>query len=234
MCDIIVIPPDKLEKLKNRQILFSFGLTFDHLGEEPSVTAPDNIITLDEVERLLTGVTVKQQQFKKQLEEVQDIRTGLLQYYVSNKSYPDSLDALLDKRPALTNTISLTGNNYLPGTTETLPTSVYPDTNFTYTHATDDYTLVYTVIKPAEEDSEDSLFGGSFFAEEIVDGENTATKDFLSIEAESIKDYDKDGLTDMQEKEYGTSKYQSDTDGDGFTDKEEIEAGFDPLKKPTT
>lgn len=189
---------------------------------------------MDEVERLLTGVTGEQQQLEKQLEAVQDIRTGLAQYFVTNKSYPDSLNALLDKRPALTNTISMTDKNYLSGTAETLPTSIYKGTKFNYTHTADNYTLEYTIIKPAEEDSKDSLFGGSFFADEVVDGQNTANKDVLSIEAESTKDYDQDGLTDLEETEYGTSIYQADTDGDGYSDKEEIDGGYDPLKKQAT
>jgi len=40
---------------------------------------------------------------------------------------------------------------------------------------------------------------------------------------EFLHDQDRDGLTDEQEKEYGTSDVEIDTDGDGIVDKTEIE-----------
>lgn len=42
-------------------------------------------------------------------------------------------------------------------------------------------------------------------------------------------DSDTDGLTNLEEFQYGTNPQVIDTDGDGFTDKEEIDAGTDPL-----
>ncbi len=44
-----------------------------------------------------------------------------------------------------------------------------------------------------------------------------------------IKDSDNDGLTDSEEKFYGTNINNPDTDGDGFFDGEEVRAGYDPL-----
>jgi len=45
-----------------------------------------------------------------------------------------------------------------------------------------------------------------------------------------IVDMDSDGLTDEQEKIYGTDPLKQDTDGDGFKDGEEVKNGYDPLK----
>jgi hypothetical protein len=42
-------------------------------------------------------------------------------------------------------------------------------------------------------------------------------------------DSDNDGLTDSEEKEYGTDPNNPDTDSDGYTDSEEIDNGYDPL-----
>jgi hypothetical protein len=42
-------------------------------------------------------------------------------------------------------------------------------------------------------------------------------------------DPDKDGLTNLQEFNYGTNPNLSDTDGDGFTDGQEVKAGTNPL-----
>jgi len=44
-------------------------------------------------------------------------------------------------------------------------------------------------------------------------------------------DSDQDGLTDDEEKTYGTNPRKADTDGDGYTDGAEVKSGYDP-KKP--
>ena len=46
-----------------------------------------------------------------------------------------------------------------------------------------------------------------------------------------FQDSDGDGLSDSEEKIYGTDPYNPDTDGDGFTDGAEVRGGYDPLKK---
>lgn len=43
-------------------------------------------------------------------------------------------------------------------------------------------------------------------------------------------DFDTDGLSNNEEKVYGTDPDVADTDGDGYSDGVEIEGGFDPLK----
>ena len=43
-------------------------------------------------------------------------------------------------------------------------------------------------------------------------------------------DSDQDGLTNDEEKMYGTDPYKADTDGDGYSDGVEISSGYDPLK----
>lgn len=44
-------------------------------------------------------------------------------------------------------------------------------------------------------------------------------------------DSDQDGLTNDEEKTYGTDPNKPDTDGDGYNDGSEIKAGYNPLKK---
>lgn len=46
-------------------------------------------------------------------------------------------------------------------------------------------------------------------------------------------DSDQDGLSDAEEKTYGTDPQIADTDGDGYSDGTEINAGYDPLKAAT-
>lgn len=43
-------------------------------------------------------------------------------------------------------------------------------------------------------------------------------------------DSDKDGLTDQEEKNWGTNPDKADTDGDKFLDGQEVKNGYDPLK----
>lgn len=46
-----------------------------------------------------------------------------------------------------------------------------------------------------------------------------------------LLDSDQDGLTDEEEKTYGTDPYKADTDKDGYSDGVEVKSGYDP-KKP--
>lgn len=47
------------------------------------------------------------------------------------------------------------------------------------------------------------------------------------------RDSDFDGLTDRQERDFGTNPYDRDTDGDGLDDKQEIEKGTSPMNPDT-
>jgi hypothetical protein len=45
-----------------------------------------------------------------------------------------------------------------------------------------------------------------------------------------FQDSDQDGLSNDEEKLYGTDAFKKDTDGDGYSDGIEVESGYDPLK----
>lgn len=45
-----------------------------------------------------------------------------------------------------------------------------------------------------------------------------------------FQDSDQDGLSNDEEKLYGTDPFNKDTDGDGYSDGVEVESGYDPLK----
>lgn len=58
---------------------------------------------------------------------------------------------------------------------------------------------------------------------------------FISAENRSsaqniFLDSDQDGLSNEEEKLYGTDSFEKDTDGDGYSDGVEVESGYDPLK----
>jgi archaellin len=50
----------------------------------------------------------------------------------------------------------------------------------------------------------------------------------------TIQDSDDDGLSDEDEKQYGTDPNNSDIDGDGFSDGDELNAGTDPVGEDST
>lgn len=61
----------------------------------------------------------------------------------------------------------------------------------------------------------------SFFA--TAQEQATTTKNIFS-------DSDQDGLSDEEEKTYGTDPQKADTDGDSYSDGAEVQSGYDPLK----
>ncbi|GBE16621.1 hypothetical protein BMS3Abin15_00443 [bacterium BMS3Abin15] len=65
------------------------------------------------------------------------------------------------------------------------------------------------------------VFGFAFFS---VAQENS------SSDMNIFLDSDQDGLSDEEEKGYGTDPENRDTDGDGYSDGAEIKSGYDPLK----
>lgn len=52
----------------------------------------------------------------------------------------------------------------------------------------------------------------------------------LSREQATFNDSDNDGLSDDEEKVYGTDPNKADTDGDGYSDGVEVKSGYNPLK----
>lgn len=56
----------------------------------------------------------------------------------------------------------------------------------------------------------------------FADTENTSTKNIF-------EDTDQDGLSNDEERLYGTNPEKSDSDGDGYTDGTEIKSGYNPL-----
>lgn len=58
-----------------------------------------------------------------------------------------------------------------------------------------------------------------------------AASDESTSDKNIFEDADQDGLSNDEEKLYGTDSYKKDTDGDGYGDGVEVESGFDPLKK---
>ncbi len=191
---LVVVPPDRFEKLKTVEFRFTLGETFDHLNEQPNVVVPDGAISMDEVQRLMAGLTPEEWQVKKQYDAITSIRSAFNNYYYQNQSYPATLDQLLQPQknqtsmldsPATTPTTTPTQNYfYTYGVTKKIvPTDVYTSQAFSYQPSGDDYALRYTIRLPkTNNDTSDQGFSYQDYSQQFVDGTNTATKEQLSQE----------------------------------------------------
>ncbi|MEK7518701.1 MAG: hypothetical protein AAB549_02145, partial [Patescibacteria group bacterium] len=244
--ETIVLPPEKVEKLKDKQVRLSIALTFEHLGEQPKVDVPSNPISWDEAQRLISGITEEQQKFDKQRSAVDDIRSALGNYKNRKGAYPDTLTALLEKpeKQKVTNTnaslqIESIGNSIEPlglglgedpqnyfgayNKRSTIPNDVFTGKPFVYATKDTGYTLTYEMVMPKASD-DDSFGGSSYYAEMYVAGKNTADERVVSAETDASKDADYDGLTGAEELKYNTNSTRADTDADGTNDKIEIQS----------
>lgn len=69
---------------------------------------------------------------------------------------------------------------------------------------------------------------------EEIEGVEKDEEEEVIEQEDDLTDSDKDGLTDVEEEEYGTSPRSEDTDGDGLFDYEEVNTwGSNPLKADT-
>ncbi|MFA6909117.1 MAG: LamG-like jellyroll fold domain-containing protein [Patescibacteria group bacterium] len=234
---IVLVPPDSAEKLKDRQFRLTLGFTFDHLGEEPSVKVPEDTISTDEMQRLMSGQSVEEFNVSKQISSITDIRSAIARYKDVNDSYPDTLDALLEEPPKTDDSSELSYELQSSGyfySLKKVPTDVYTNQPFEYTKNDTGYQLIYTIHFPPEqsESSDSPLTGMSeYYRSQYREGQNTATETFVSVETAKTEDADKDGLSDYDESVHKTSNYNKDTDGDGVNDGDEVKAGTDPIQE---
>ncbi|MFC1687591.1 thrombospondin type 3 repeat-containing protein [Patescibacteria group bacterium] len=185
------------------------------------------------------GKPVEYFAFQEQIGRVDHITSALSFYYSVNDEYPDNLNTLLEKPPALDDLSSLYANrtvNYFRDEYHitSIPADLYTTEPFIYANNDTNYTLQYMVSNKPTERDEDGLMenynDGSYYdSEDFLDGINIADLYFLSIEIEKNLDFDEDGLSNYEETEvYPTSSYDEDTDEDGINDYDEIQAGTDP------
>ncbi len=200
----IIVPPEKVEKLKGKQVRATIALTLEHIGEQPSVDVPTNPISLDEATRLISGISEEQQKFDKQRSAIGDLRTGLQNYATKKGTYPENLAALLEKPETAAGTTvnaSLVIENIGPGLGENpknyfgayssrsaIPNDAFTSKAFPYEKTATGYSLTYEMKLPKSTD-DDGLYGGSsYYTAMYVEGKNTATEKTLSVEKRTLAD----------------------------------------------
>jgi hypothetical protein len=75
----------------------------------------------------------------------------------------------------------------------------------------------------------DFYYGGKVVHQKVLTKNLTQLTFNLNTPQSSLPDSDGDGISDVDERQYGTNPQRSDTDSDGYSDKEEIENSWDPL-----
>lgn len=91
--------------------------------------------------------------------------------------------------------------------------------------------IVFLVYRWARKDKASISAGETIKLDKAAAAEKTLSDAFKKI---SETDQDLDGLTDAEEKKYGTNPARADTDGDGILDKDEMAVyRTNPLKADT-
>lgn len=88
---------------------------------------------------------------------------------------------------------------------------------------TDYFELMKLGQLPAVEKDEHSVLASTFV--------NAGLGDYVGSASGPVDDPDSDGLTNIQEQDFGTDPFADDTDGDGILDPDEIQAGTNPFSE---
>lgn len=199
---ITLVPPDDIEKLKTKEFVVDIALTLDQINSQVNIVAPTKTINYDEATRLVTGQTLSEQQFEKQTQRVSSLRSALAHYYEQKKTFPTSITNLqADLKKAYDDCVAaeapkkkayeeqqnvnkqksnLNDDYTIPYysqcriTQSVNTTDIYTGKPFEYTGKGDDYAFTYQI---KFDDKTDSYTKKSY-----VDGKNTATRAYSSLE----------------------------------------------------
>lgn len=191
---LAVVPPDSSERMAGKQFAVTTTLTLEHVNENISVDTPGETIDYDEAERLLTGIDLEEQQFRKQYSRISDLRDALDVYHDDRDAYPESLATFDDDLRQITDRCREEHERALadPGTSPSTrclsatyfgsrrvsTTDVYTEKPYGYrTEGDNDYRITYEVRLPED--------ASGYYAEQVADGTNTATSTDISIEKET-------------------------------------------------
>lgn len=247
---LIIDGRSQADQLAGKQIRIEIASLVSHINEQPTVEKPHAELSMDDIQRILSGYSADEWKIAQQKDRINSLRTAL------NTPYPETLTGVAPASELK---------------------DVYTNLPYPYTTDGTTYTLKYEIQKPAEmatigdllddvvvgtntadkyvlsreaESSRDTDADGMTGAQELAAGtdplsadtDNDGATDLEEVQAETDPldpqsnpsidigtDTDGDGLTDKQEELYGTNPKLKDTDLDGFSDKNEIDAGYNPL-----
>lgn len=226
---LTLVPPDTLERLKEKQFRIELQLTLDHINQGVRLERPEETIGYDEAERLLTGITKEEQQFQQQTERVRDLRSALNLYHEATGVYPDALDQLHDglakklaqcesektKTNARSTYACSSYETYAKKTIKT--TDLFTGNPYGYAKDGADYKLTYEI----------RFFEGmsEYEKETYVEGTNTATSQEVSAGLESPAKRDAKRIADVRQLQSALELYYNDQLTPGYP----IQATAGPL-----
>lgn len=191
-----LVPPDSIEKLKDKQFLLTISVSFQNVNSNKSVSKPDNTITFDEAIQLVTGVSEAEMQFSKQTSRITSLQSALDRYHDSRNVYPDKLGdlqpALLEIAAQCQSADQNSNSDLTLGTSSyectvaknyankaDLTKDVYTNNDFGYSKDGADYKVTYEIRYFDQMNEYDKTL--------YVDGQNTMTAKVRSVEAAAKK-----------------------------------------------
>ncbi|WKZ28837.1 MAG: hypothetical protein QY323_04895 [Patescibacteria group bacterium] len=206
----------------------TFDVKFKNINQTPVIEAPAESKTFEEIfGQLMGGLAASSTEGgsgASVVSEIRQIQTALELAYSETNSYPtpasteliDQTNAvlcLIGNKSAWTSTrANCTGTVYGDFTGEL---SVESEAPYAYAAAAGGQRYELRFMMPED-------------AGDLEAGPHCAHPDGISPGNECIADRDLDGLSDDDERRYGTNPSMSDTDGDGFSDGEEVRGGYNP------
>lgn len=192
-----LVPPETILKLKDKQYRFGIVVGLSNVNEPVNVQVPSPTISIDEARMLLTGETIEQIKYERQVAQVEAIRDAISMYYRYTKKDPMSLHELLQKIndvPAASTEKELGGlESYgLSALKEknkpfltVIPKDIYTGVDYQYTSDGKSYQLKYEIKLPPKKEDDLSSYDYDYIRSQYVEGINTATEKVMSAEAEA-------------------------------------------------
>ncbi len=246
------VPSDKAIALKEKQIDLIFSVALNRINEPIIIDEPANVVQFEDFLVDITGKEKEEIILQLQETNVTAIRNGLEEYFMWAGRYPETLSELTQKRidvpkePGIEwNTSTSDYSKYYEDVPflKVLPNDKYTGKPFLYKLGASDYELTYHVkTVPYRKDRYPGLYYTTVnsytvmpslepdvYVAKYTDGDNVATKNYLSQIQLQKADDDSDRLVNTLEAIFGTDPQKADSDSDGFSDSEELFSGSDPL-----
>lgn len=193
-----LVPPDSIVKFREKQIMASLSLALSNINKAVSVMEPAEHISVDEAQVLLTGMSADQVKFDRQVQQVRKVKDALKLYKAHAGIFPTSLNDLtseINDVPVAEGgeeTAEYTANIYQLKKLKddnkpfliAVPNDAFTNEPYLYYSSETDFALRYQVVFPAP--GIPSSYGydpQEYQQKQYVEGQNTATKEFISVEA---------------------------------------------------
>jgi hypothetical protein len=234
-------------KGENKQINSAFNIDLKNVNGKFSISAPTESMPYIDAYSKVTGKSKAEILFDKQSLKIETIRNAIQNYQDITGETPVILQDLTKKISELS---PKSGAITSPGMTALYQgtfSDVFTNANYVYQKTgKNSYTLNYSMKLPEVPEEGYSLLysvGAIDYAASAanakakamlmlryVNGENIATENALSNQAQILNknDKDKDRVTDLFEQYLGTDPAKIDTDGDGKSDYDEIKNNTNP------